>query len=467
MSAFQDRVREAVQNDHLHVAIERATSALKGRRQVALDSIPDFEQVRDFGRAVKLATIARLDEHLVRFEEKLLQNGFQVHWAEDGEQARQIVLDIARRRDAKSVVKAKSMATEEIHLNAALEEAGLDVLETDLGEYIAQLAGQPPSHIILPILHMTREDVGQVLHDRLGVPLTDDPQVMAKTARETLRAKFLEADLGITGANFGVVEEGAICLVSNEGNIRLTTSLPKVHVAIMGIEKLVPTLSDLEKMLRLLARSATGQKLTAYTSLVRGPKRSPEDEGPEEVHLILLDNGRSKILAGDQAEILACIRCGACLNICPVYKQIGGHAYGDTYPGPIGSIVTPGIRGLKTTSELPQASSLCGACRDICPVRLDIPRMLLSLRRESQTEAPPSLFWRMSMRAFAFFATRPAWYRTVRPIGRFVMRRLASEGWLSSGLGPLGAWTKERDFQAPARRSFQEEWRARQKEAGR
>ncbi len=465
MTDFGDRVSNAVRDDHLHIAIDRATAALRGRRQTALDSLPDFEDVRDFGRAVKLETIAHLDEHLVRFEENLTANGIQVHWAEDGEQANRIVLDIAKRHKARRVVKAKSMATEEIHLNAALEEAGLEVLETDLGEYIAQLAGHAPSHIILPILHMTREDVGQVMHDRLGVAYTDDPQEMAKTARTTLRQQFIEADLGITGANFGVVDEGAICLVSNEGNIRLTTSLPKVHVAVMGIEKLVPSLDELEKLLRLLARSATGQKLTSYTSLIRGPRRSPDEEGPEEVHVILLDNGRSQVLAGDQAEILGCIRCGACLNACPVYQQIGGHAYGDTYPGPIGSIFTPGIRGLKSSYELPQASSLCGACRDICPVRLDIPRMLLSLRRESRAVAPMGWTWRVGMKGFAFFATHPRLHRWVRNVGRFFLRRMADDGWLRTGLGPLGAWTKERDFAVPAKRSLTEEWRARKRKS--
>ena len=269
-----------------------------------------------------------------------------MHWADTGADANRIVIEIARQHGVRLIAKSKSMVTEETHLNEALEHAGLDVVETDLGEYIVQLAGDRPSHIVAPIIHMTRADVGRVMHERLQTPMTDDPAELARFARERLRRVFLDADMGISGANFGVVDTGTICLVTNEGNGRMVTSLPRVHVAMVGIEKLIPTLADLDRFLKLLPRSATGQKLSVYTSLVSGPRRPGDDCGPEALHVVLLDNGRSRLLASEQAEILGCIRCGACMNACPVYASIGGHAYGDTYPGPVGAVLTPGLRGL-------------------------------------------------------------------------------------------------------------------------
>src|SRR4029079_4573881 len=330
-----------------------------------------------------------------------------------GADANQIIVDIATRTGVRRVAKSKSMVSEETHLNGALEKAGVAVIETDLGEYIVQLANDRPSHIIAPIVHMTREQVGRVMHDRLAVPYGDDTQPLARYARERLREEFLQADMGLSGANFGVVENGTICLVTNEGNGRMVTTLPRVHVVLMGIEKLVPTMADLDRFLKLLARSATGQKLTAYTTLIRGPRRDGEDCGPDQLHVVLLDNGRTAMLAGETAEILGCIRCGACLNACPVYKNIGGHAYGDVYPGPVGAIVTPGIRGIEAAPDLPGASSRCGACREVCPVRLDIPRMLLALRRQAVERTPQPLALRLGLKAFAQVASRPAVYRAV------------------------------------------------------
>src|SRR6185436_10719324 len=280
-------------------------------------------------------------------------------------------------------------------------------------------------------------------------------------ARERLREEFLRADMGITGANFGVVETGTICLVTNEGNGRMVTTLPRVHVAVMGIEKLVPTLADLDVFLKLLARSATGQKITTYTTLVRGPRRPGDECGPEAMHVVLLDNGRSRILAGENAEILGCIRCGSCLNACPIYKNIGGHAYGDTYPGPIGAIVTPGLRGLKSWTELPAASTLCGACREVCPVRLDIPRMLLSLRgRTARPQAAPLLL-RLGLRGFGMIASRPSLYRLATRAARIALRGLSREGWLRRLPGPGAGWTSVRDLKAPPAATFQERWRER------
>jgi len=304
-----------------------------------------------------------------------------------------------------------------------------------------------------------------VMHERLQTPMTDDPAELGRFARERLRRVFLEADMGISGANFGVVETGTICLVTNEGNGRMVTSLPRVHVAIVGIEKLIPTLADLDRFLKLLPRSATGQKLSVYTSLVSGPRRAGDDCGPEALHVVLLDNGRSRLLASDQAEILGCIRCGACMNACPVYVSIGGHAYGDTYPGPVGAVLTPGLRGLHGWSDLAGASSLCGACRDVCPVRLDIPRMLLSIRRES---APATAPWWLStaMRGFGTIVGSPPLYRMANGVMRWVLRRSARSGWISRAPGPAAAWTSVRDLRAPAEETFQTAWSSRSSGSG-
>ena len=461
MSAFAGRVAAAMQDDVLHVALGRATAQLGTRRGAAFASLPDAERVRDLARAAKIATLRNLSSHLEQFEAALTARGVRVHWAESGHDANTIVINIARQRDVHRIVKGKSMVSEEIHLNEAIERAGLEVVETDFGEYIVQLARDRPSHIVLPIIHMTRESVGQLMHERLQVPLTDDPAILASYARARLREEFLRADMGITGANFGVAENGTICLVTNEGNGRMVTTLPRIHVVLMGIEKLVPTMADLDHFLKLLARSATGQALTAYTTLLRGPRRGGDQCGPQEMHVVLVDNGRSDMLAGDVAEILGCIRCGACLNACPVYKSIGGHAYGDTYPGPVGAIVTPGLRGVRGWTDLPSASSLCGACRDVCPVRLDIPRMLLSLRSRPEARRTAPLMLRTGMRLFAQLARRPRLYRAAARAVRFALRRRARDGWIMQAPGLAAGWTAVRDLKAPARRTFQDLWQAR------
>lgn len=461
MSHFLSRVETALRDPELKMALGRATERLGSRRSASLASLPDSDLMRDMARRAKLGLLGDLAGNLEIFEKNLIKNGIHVHWAEDGAAANRIVVEIAKSRGCRRAVKSKSMATEETHLNHDLLEAGLEVLETDLGEYIVQLAETTPSHIILPIIHMTKESIGKVMHEKIKVPYTSDPEKLAKIARVKLREAFLSADLGITGANFGVIDSGALVLVSNEGNARLVTTLPRVHVAVMGIEKLVPSLADLDLMIKILARSATGQKITTYTSLVTGPRREGESDGCEEMHVILLDNGRSRILGGPIAEILGCIRCGACLNACPVYKNVGGHAYGDTYPGPVGAIVTPGLRGIKGWKELPDASSLCGACRDVCPVRLDIPRMLLELRKQAVAETSMPWSLRLGLWGFGAAASRPWVYRLGAGLLRRASRLIAREGWIRKLPGLAGGWTRSRDLKAPAPRSFQELWRER------
>lgn len=458
---FAVRARTALADPRLRIALDRATAQLGTRRTSALASLENEGMVRDLARRARMEVLRNLASNLERFEQQLIGNGAQVHWARTAEEANATVTRIAVERGVKRAVKGKSMASEETHLNDALERAGLSVVETDLGEYVVQLARDRPSHIILPIIHRTREDVGRILHETIGVPYSDDPRTLAGYARKKLRAEFLRADMGITGANFGVVEDGTICLVTNEGNGRLTSTLPRVHVVLMGIEKLVPTLSDLDLFLKVLARSATGQKITTYTTLLRGPRRDGDSCGPEELHVVLLDNGRSRALGGEVAEVLGCIRCGACLNACPVYRSIGGHAYGDTYPGPIGAVLTPALKGLAGWRDLPDASSLCGACRDVCPVRLDLPRMLLALRDRGNREEGAPFALRVAMTAFAWLAPRPRAYRGATALARWAARRLASGGWLRRAPGLLGGWTRARDLRAPAARTFQDAWRER------
>ena len=463
---FTERVESALANAGLRTALDRATTALGSRRVIALTTLPQADRVRDQARAARLDALSHLADNLERFEARLIANGAQVHWAETAEDANRIIVEIAKRTTTTCAVKSKSMVSEETHLNDALERAGVTPVETDLGEYIVQLRKDRPSHIVAPIVHLTKQDVAKVMAKELGVPYTEDTQELAAIARRRLRTEFLRADMGISGANFGVVDTGTICLVTNEGNGRMVTSMPRVHVALMGIEKLIPTMADLDHCIKVLARSATGQKITVYTTLVRAPRGPRDPDGPEELHVVLLDNGRSGILAGETAEILACIRCGACLNSCPVFRTIGGHAYGDIYPGPVGSIVTPGLRGLSEWSELPHASSLCGACREVCPVRIDIPRMLLALRQQASDVSKPRVL-KPAMTVFAWVAARPRVYRRATSLARWALARLGRDGWIHRLPGLAGGWTRSRDFKAPSGASFQERWRAHQREKGR
>jgi L-lactate dehydrogenase complex protein LldF len=463
---FAARADRALADLRLRAALGRATDHLGSRRAGSFLTLDHADLVRDAARAAKMQALRSLSNHLERFEAKLIANGARVHWAETPGDANRLVVEIAAAAGVRRVVKSKSMVTEETHLNTTLERAGLTVVETDLGEYIVQLGHDRPSHIIAPIIHLTRQDVGQLMHRTLHVPYTDDVMALAATARARLREEFLSADMGISGANFGVADTGTICLVTNEGNGRMVTTLPRVHVAVMGIEKIVPSMTDLDRCLKVLARSGTGQKLTVYTTLIHGPRRADEVDGPSELHVILLDNGRSRILAGETAEILGCIRCGACLNACPVYRNIGGHAYGDTYPGPVGAVLTPGLRGLGPWSELPGASTLCGACREVCPVRLDIPRMLLALRKDVAVRGPAARSWKMAMRLFASVASRPALYRAGALVMRWNLRVLAKDGWIARAPGPARRWTRYRDLKAPAADTFQERWRTRHAKRG-
>jgi L-lactate dehydrogenase complex protein LldF len=455
---LRERAGQALQDGFLQQALTIATTKFIGLRREAFDEFPEGEALRDQARAIKEATLQRLDHYVELLIESVERRGGHVHYATTAEEARAIVLDIARRTGARMVVKSKSMATEEIHLNEALEAAGVVPVETDLGEYIIQLAHERPSHIIAPAIHKTKGQVAELFERELKKPAEPDPEVLTRIARAELRQKFLDADMGISGANFAVAETGTVVLVTNEGNGRMVTSLPRVHVAMMGVEKVVPSMTDLAVFLSILAKSATGQKLSVYTSLVNGPRRGGELEGPEEFHLVLLDNGRVEQVAGPLREALSCLRCGACLNVCPVYRQIGGHAYGYTYPGPIGILLTAMLNGTESVRDLAHASSLCGACMDACPVRIDIPRMLVDLRREvGQRRVAP---WpeRVIFDVLAWLLQRPGLYRLSASMGRLLQRPFVRAGAIRRLPLFFGQWTRTRDLPPVAARTFQERW---------
>jgi L-lactate dehydrogenase complex protein LldF len=458
VTPLRERAGQALQDTFLQEALRIATTKFIGLRREAFDDFPEGEALRDRARAIKEATLQHLDQHVERLVDNVERRGGHVHYATTADEARRLVLDIARRTGARVAVKSKSMATEEIHLNDALEAAGVTPVETDLGEYIIQLAHERPSHIIAPAIHKTKGQVAELFARELGRPTEPDPEVLTRIARAELREKFLVADLGISGANFGVADTGTIVLVTNEGNGRMVTSLPRVHVAVMGVEKVIPSMTDLAVFLAILAKSATGQKLSVYTSLVNGPRRGGELEGPEEFHLVLLDNGRIGQLAGPLREALSCLRCGACLNVCPVYRQIGGHAYGYTYPGPIGILLTAMLNGPGSVTELAHASSLCGACADACPVRIDIPRMLIELRRDVAERGLPPWSERLVFGAFGGLLRRPALYRLAARIGRVLQRPFVRGGTVRRLPLAFGDWTRTRDLPPIAARTFQERW---------
>jgi len=464
---FYERVDRAIADVKLQRALDRHTHHYIEARRQALDEMLDPDGVRDRARAIRAEALAHLDQYLEQLAANVEARGGHVHWAADSASARNYIVGLARDRGVRTIVKSKSMASEEIHLNHALEAQGMNVVETDLGEYIIQLAGETPSHIVAPVIHKTKEQVAELFVQKLGMPPTDDAQVITRTARARLRQAFLTADMGISGVNFGVAETGTVVTVTNEGNARLTTTTPRIHVAMMGIERLVPTVDDLLVMLQVLARSATGQRLSVYTTLVTGPARPGEPDGPDEFHLVLLDNGRSRILGSDYAEALLCIRCGACLNHCPVYQEIGGHAYGAVYSGPIGAVLTPLFEGInEETRYLPQASSLCGACKEACPVRIDIPRMLLRLRYDTVEQGKAPEVERGQLAGWRLAMSSPGLYALGGKIARQVLRPLTRDGRVRRLPPPFNAWTRSRDFPPFAPQSFQERWAARHDRGG-
>jgi L-lactate dehydrogenase complex protein LldF len=458
---FHARVQAAIRDSELRRAVEYGTGLGYKNRRLAVyaDGIQHGDAVREQAAAIKRHALRNLPDLLIKAEQTLTENGFKVLWAWDANEANSHVVDISRKHDCNLAVKSKSMLTEEIELNSALFAAGLEVVETDLGEFILQVGRDKPSHIVVPIVHRTKQEIKHTLTQTIGMPATDDTKEMTQYVREYLRKRFLQADLGISGGNFVVAESGSLCLVTNEGNGRMVTSLPPVHVALVGIEKVVETLEEYAALTQLLPRSATGQHMAVYTQIVNGPRRSVEEDGPEHAYIIFVDNGRSKMYNSIYADALACIRCGACLNACPVYRSIGGHAYGWVYPGPIGSVISSLFRGMEMNHQLAYASSLCGECKDVCPVMIDLPRMLLNLRNNAVESRYTHWLWRLIIKGLARISVNPDLFRIAGSLAflggaNFVFKYLP---------GPLRGWTKYRTTPKFAQKSFQSLWKARQK----
>ena len=461
---FSENVHDALYDARLQKAMNVAGN-FGPRRTAAAARLPEFEALRDSARDIKNHTLAHLDLYLEQYETRVTESGGHVHYARDAEEARRIFLDLCRARGAKKVTKGKSMISEEIALNQALEENGIEAIETDLGEYIIQLRHETPSHIIAPAIHVTRDDVEadfRKAHTWLAADRDlSDPETLLGEAREILRQKFLSADIGVTGANFLIAETGTSIIVTNEGNGDLTQILPKVHVVIASLEKITPTLDDAAQLLRVLARSATGQDMSVYTTLSTGPRRAGDPDGPEEYHVILLDNGRSAMLSGEFKEMLRCIRCGACMNHCPVYHAVGGHAYGWVYPGPMGAVLTPSLIGVADGGNLPNASTFCGRCESVCPVRIPLPKLMRHWReREFERHLQPAA-QRYGVALWAFFAKRPLLYRFATDVAMRTLALMGRGRGRFASLPLAGGWTRYRDLAAPQGATFQSRWRAK------
>jgi L-lactate dehydrogenase complex protein LldF len=462
---FKSNARAALADSQLQRALAGLPTGLVAQRTAARERLPEFEALREIGRDIKDHTLAHLDLYLEEYEKNATASGAKVHWAATAAEAREIILEICRDAGASTVTKGKSMISEEIALNHYLEAAGLEVVETDLGEYLVQIRGEAPSHIIAPAIHLTQDMVEadfRRLHKALpeGRVLAEPAQLVGE-ARAILREKFLAAEVGITGANFLVAETGSSVIVTNEGNGDLTQSLAKVHIAVASIEKIVPTLEDLSAIIRLLARSATGQEISTYTTLSTGPRRPGDPDGPEDYHVVILDNGRSAMLGTPFREALRCIRCGACMNHCPVYAAVGGHAYGWVYPGPIGSVLTPQFLGVKQAADLPNASTFCGRCESVCPMKIPLPKLLRHWREADFADGGQSWSIRAGLRVWAFFAKRPRVYHVAARLGVALLGSLGRHKGAFQWLPLARGWTHHRDLPAPQGRTFQHLWAER------
>ena len=452
----------AINDPDLQKAVNKGTTGAYHNRRHALfaDGQAHGEAMRQQAAAAKRRALNQLPQLLQQAEAAMRAKGITVYWAEDADEANAHILSIARQHHVQSVTKSKSMVTEELNLNHTLETANIEVVETDLGEFILQINQETPSHIIAPVIHKTKESIRKLFIDKLAMPPTDDVGEMTNFARRYLREKFLQADMGITGGNFIIAETGTVCLVTNEGNARMVTNLPRIQLSVVGIEKIVATLEDYATLTQILPRSATGQTMAVYTHMLNGPRRPGELDGPEHMYVILVDNGRSQVYNSHYAEALACIRCGACLNGCPVYRVTGGHAYGWVYSGPIGAIITPLFNGLENAHPLPHASSLCGTCKQVCPVDIDIPRMLLDLRHELTTKQLDNEPWRTGIQAWARVNQSPRLFELSGKIAAWGTPSIPKD----TLPGPLAGWTKYRTFPPFAKQSFRHWWRTRQKE---
>lgn len=457
---FASAAKEALTNTQLRHNVRHATDVIRNKRGRMVDEMPDWQALREAGRQIKEHTLLHLDIYLQQFEEACTRAGGHVHWARDADEANRIIVGIVKSHGEKEVIKVKTMTSDEIRLNHALEAAGIAPHETDLAELIIQLGGDMPSHIVVPALHRNRMEVREIFLRKMGLSsLGDRPEDLAEAARRYLRERFLRVKVGISGANFAVAETGSICVVESEGNGRMCVSLPRVLISLVGIEKVIPRFADLEVFLQLLSRSATGERMNPYNSVWTGV--SPGD-GPEEFHVVLIDNGRTTVLAdAESRETLHCIRCGACLNICPVYRQTGGHAYGSTYSGPIGAIITPQLQSMRHSQSLPYASSLCGACYEVCPVKINIPEILIHLRSKVVQRGDSPFTERLGMKAASFALADGDRLAFAERFARFAQWPFERDGKLRNLPGILAGWTQYRDMPAIPKESFREWWAKR------
>ncbi len=456
---FKEQAQQLTADLRHRDLIQTALRKYEAVRDKTKAAFQDWPAARQAAAQTKWEAINHLDDYLVQFAEKIEARGAQVHWAATAPQARETILGIIRDKKARAIIKSKSMTSEEIHLNEALAAAGFEVVESDLGEFIVQLRHEAPYHIVFPAMHLTRGEISEVFARELGSAPTQNPEDLTMIARRVLRQKYIAADIGLTGANFAVAETGMISITENEGNARLTAALPRVMITLLGIEKIVPRLEDLALFLPMLAAMGTGQALTCYNSFYGGPRQPGETDGPEEFHVVLLDNRRTELLAdAEQREALHCIRCGGCLNVCPIFRNVGGHTYGTTYSGPIGSVITPHLRGLQDWKHLSYASSLCGACTETCPVRIDLHHHLLQNRRNASRQKP-SRVERLAFKVFAFVVNRPGLYQFVKRAGRVLQKfHPLVKG---TRLDPAYAWTQTRELPPIAPQTFKEYWAGR------
>jgi L-lactate dehydrogenase complex protein LldF len=453
---FKSKSAIQLDNANFQKNMRRFGRGFAEKRAIAVSQLDIFEDLREAAKNIRNRGLENLDAYLIKFEEMAKSRGTVVHWAETAQDVNRIVIEIAKANGVKKIVKSKSMVSEESGLNHALADVGIQAIETDLGEYIVQLAKEPPSHLIAPAIHKSKEDVAELFQQHHNLPYKLDIPALTKEARQILRPQFLSADMGISGGNFLIAETGSVALVTNEGNGRMVTTMPKIHVAITGIEKVLPTLDDFATILRLLPRSATGQAISNYVTILTGPKRKGDSDGPEQSHVILVDSGRSAMLGTEMQEALRCIRCGACMNHCPVYQNIGGHSYGWVYPGPIGAVLTPNYVGLNNALDLPQAATLCNACGVVCPVKIPLPDLMRHLREKQIEQNLRPFGERFSIKLWRYVATRPALYAFATKIATRIGKMLGGRDGLIHSLPRLDGWTKGRDMPAPAGKTFRE-----------
>jgi L-lactate dehydrogenase complex protein LldF len=463
---FKERVDKGIHNSFMRSAVAGAQERLRARRLEAAEELGNWEEWRSLGEEIRKHTLENLDYYLWQLSENVANRGGHVFFAQTAEEASEYIRDVVVKKNAQKIVKSKSMVTEEIHLNPVLEAAGCEVIETDLGEYILQIDDHaPPSHIVAPALHKNKEQIRDVFKAKLDYKKTEKPEELALHARHTLRQAFLTADIGITGCNFAIAESGSITLVTNEGNADLVTALPITQITVMGMERIVPTFEEMEVLVSLLTRSTVGQKLTSYTTVLTGPRDEGDVDGPEEFHLVIVDNGRSNILGTEFQSILQCIRCAACVNVCPVYRHIGGHSYGSIYSGPIGAVLSPLLGGYNDFKELPYASTLCAACTEACPVKIPLHELLHKHRQvivEKEGIAPISE--KLAMKAFGLGAASSSLYKVGSKLAPNAMNPFTTNHRISKGPGPLKAWTEIREFPAPGKERFRDWFNNRQKE---